>query len=262
VPVAVKPQPPVTVEELPEMQLPRAEHVRPERKDYAPSVTLEIPWRLVAVAAVVIVLGIILWARRSHNANTASIATNTVQAKNAPQPVSTTASVNQPSAAAALATGAATPARPSTPASQPANHPPAPASTALAASEKSEKKDPEKKTDDKSDATVRTPAKTNSKPAKPAPVLTLLIRATETSWISIMADGQPASRETLIAPAHTSVRASREIVARVGNAAGVTFLWNGKEIPANGAESEVKTFVFDANGMHVVSTAQPPGQNQ
>jgi cytoskeleton protein RodZ len=82
--------------------------------------------------------------------------------------------------------------------------------------------------------------------------MTLTIRATETSWISITADGQPVSHETLIAPAHASFRATRQIVAKIGNAAGVTFLWNGKEIPAQGAESEVKTFLFDANGIHVI----------
>jgi cytoskeleton protein RodZ len=86
----------------------------------------------------------------------------------------------------------------------------------------------------------------------------LVIRATETSWISVLADGQTVSQETLIAPAHASVRATREIVARIGNAAGVTFLWNGQEIPADGAEAEVKTFVFDSNGMRVIPSTPAP----
>jgi Domain of unknown function (DUF4115) len=83
----------------------------------------------------------------------------------------------------------------------------------------------------------------------------------ETSWISVLADGPSVSHETLIAPAHTSVRASHEIVARIGNAAGVTFVWNGQEVPADGAESEVKTFVFDSTGMRVVSST-PAAQNR
>ena len=101
----------------------------------------------------------------------------------------------------------------------------------------------------------------SAKAAEKATPLTLVIRATENSWISVTADGKTVSEETLIAPAHASIRASREIVARVGNAAGVTFLWNGKEIPADGAESEMKTFVFDAQGMRVVAKAQPGTQN-
>jgi hypothetical protein len=62
-------------------------------------------------------------------------------------------------------------------------------------------------------------------------------------------DGNPGAQETLIAPAHTSVRATREIVVKTGNAAGVSFMLNGKEIPAQGNEGEVKTFTFDPSGL-------------
>jgi hypothetical protein len=93
---------------------------------------------------------------------------------------------------------------------------------------------------------------------KPTAPIALVIRATETSWISVIADGQNVSQETLIAPAHASIRAKREIIARIGNAAGITFLWNGQEISASGAEAEVKTFVFDATGMRVVPSTQSP----
>jgi hypothetical protein len=112
------------------------------------------------------------------------------------------------------------------------------------------------------DVTTRTFGKpAAAPPAKPAASLSLVIRAQETSWISVEADGQQVSQETLIAPAHSSIRAGREIVARIGNAAGVTFVFNGQEIPANGGEAEVKTFVFDANGMRVLSTGALPAQD-
>jgi cytoskeletal protein RodZ len=256
-PVAVKPQPPAPAEELPELQFPRAEHVRLEQKDFAEHSPLEIPWRIVAIAAVVIVLGIILWARRSHIANTASAsAPNTVQARNSPAPASTPANPAPSGTAMGSALGSTIdraaasmppPASNSKPVSHPATVSPA-APTPTPAADSS----PTEKNADKNDVTVRPPSKPTTKaPVSRPPSLTLVIRATETSWISVFADGQPVSHETLIAPAHTSIRADHEIVAKVGNAAGVTFLWNGKEIPAEGAESEVKTFVFDANGMHV-----------
>jgi Domain of unknown function (DUF4115) len=89
-------------------------------------------------------------------------------------------------------------------------------------------------------------------PAKPPTTFTLLIRAQETTWVSLVADGKPIVHETLIAPAHTTIRATHEIVVRAGNAAGISFLLNGKEIPAQGNEGEVKTYVFDAAGFHVV----------
>ncbi|PYX51497.1 MAG: hypothetical protein DMG79_02940, partial [Acidobacteria bacterium] len=142
--------------------------------------------------------------------------------------------------------------------------PPPDAASAPAAAAKSSA--PDVDTDYKNDVTVRTFPKSNPQQpsAKAAAPLKLTIRATETSWISVQADGQIVSQETLIAPAHTSVSASREIVARIGNAAGVTFLWNGQEIPAEGAEAEVKTFIFDAQGMRALpsSTTPAPTQNQ
>jgi Domain of unknown function (DUF4115) len=89
-------------------------------------------------------------------------------------------------------------------------------------------------------------------PATPPGTLSLLIRAEETTRISIVADGKPVAQETLIAPAHTSVRARREIVVKTRNAAGVSFLLNGREIPAQGNEGEVKTYVFDEAGVRVM----------
>ena len=90
------------------------------------------------------------------------------------------------------------------------------------------------------------------------PSFTLLIRAAETSWVSVIADGQPLLRETLIAPANTSVRATREIVVRAGNAGGISFLLNGKEVEAPGSEGEVRTYTFDSTGLKVSAATQSP----
>jgi hypothetical protein len=93
--------------------------------------------------------------------------------------------------------------------------------------------------------------------AKPPASFTLLIRADQTSWVSITADGQPMARETLIAPAHTSVRAIHEIIVRAGNAAGISFLLNGKEIPVGGNPGEVRSYTFDATGLQSSSSVPP-----
>lgn len=103
----------------------------------------------------------------------------------------------------------------------------------------------------------------SSTPKSSAPSkFTVVIRATQTSWISIIADGQPVARETLIAPANTSVRATREVVVRTGNAAGINFLVNGKEIPGSGSQGDVRTYTFDASGLRasVANEAAPPSQ--
>jgi cytoskeletal protein RodZ len=108
------------------------------------------------------------------------------------------------------------------------------------------------------------PGRPATKPATPAgKPFNLLIRVEKTTWILVTTDGQTAAQETLIAPAHTSVRASREIVVRAGNAAGISFLLNGsKEIPAEGRDGEVKTYVFDAHSVRVVPSVPAPAANR
>ncbi|MGC1448897.1 MAG: RodZ domain-containing protein [Candidatus Sulfotelmatobacter sp.] len=261
---AAKSSSPAPVEELPELQLPRAEDVRPRRQNFAQKSLPEIPWRILALAAIVVVLTTILWTRHSRSTGTAAASSSPAKiAQPAPAqaaPVPVPASTSTPDNPMSSSLPASTPApqlHPSIP-----NSPP-PQATASATSPPSGNSapatTPASDADEKNDVTIRSFAKSNPQPpAKSVPSLTLVIRATETSWISVLADGQSVSQETLIAPAHTSVRATREIVAKIGNAAGVTFLWNGQEIPADGAEAEVKTFVFDSNGMHVVPPTSAP----
>jgi cytoskeletal protein RodZ len=283
-PVA-KAEPPAEPEELPGLQLPRAEHVRPGRKDLALKSPREIPWSIIAVSAVVVVLALILWTRHTRTTSAGTSSSATIQANAAevkPGPAETKiandkiandkganekSAPEKSAASAPAALPASTPAvaKPGTlPHSSPTNSQTSitQAATAAPAISPAAADTGSTSTIDNNDVTVRTLSKANPKPTeKSTAPLTLTIRATETSWISILADGQPASQETLIAPAHTSVRATREIVAKIGNAAGVTFLWNGQEISADGAEAEVKTFVFDNTGMRVVPTTPQQTQN-
>jgi cytoskeleton protein RodZ len=248
----------VQVEELSDLQLPRVEHVRPSRKTFPGNSGVEIPWRILAISAVVVVLAVILWVRRSHTAATASASTSPAKSDFASAPIS--APINQPTSsmpATNTATGAS-PSAPSVPPQQGAQ----PSTTIHTSTPTASSRPSAAAGTDENDVTTRTSNQPVPAPsAKSTSPLKLVIRANETSWISIIADGQSVSRETLIAPAHASVRASHEIVAKIGNAAGVTFLWNGQEIPADGAEAEVKTFIFDANGMRVVPSSQLPAQD-
>ena len=268
------------VEELPELQLPRARDVRPRRQDFAGNSSSGVSWGIVGVAAVVLVVALLFWMRRSHGSNTAAASTFASKAVSAKlelaklEPAKTESakieSTNPDSAksgsitttSARVAVAALKPSTTS-PAATPSSPPSlraAPATTGAPGMPPSNANG--KNNGDENGVAVSKLAKANPYPsAKASAPLTLVIRATETSWISVLADGQSVSHETLIAPAHTTVRATHEIVARVGNAAGVTFLWNGQEIPPDGAESEVKTFVFDSTGMRVVPST-PATQNR
>jgi cytoskeleton protein RodZ len=226
-------------EELPGLQLPKAEHVRPPHQKYLGRENAGLPWRVVAAAVLMLLLVVVLWRRHVIRENEASAATSA-----APFSAPASPTVVAPNAAQQTPTGNTAQATPLNGTTTPAAKP------APAASDSG---------DDQ--VITRTFDHSAAPAAKPHTQLTLVIRATETSYISVSADGQTVTQETLIAPAHTSVRATREIVARVGNAAGVTFLWDGKEIPAEGTEGEAKTFVFDAQGMHAAGASQAPAQN-
>ncbi len=84
----------------------------------------------------------------------------------------------------------------------------------------------------------------------------LVIRADETSWVTITADGHTVAEETLIAPAGKSIFANQEIVVKTGNAGGLTFVFNDKELPKQGASGEVKTFIFNGQGMRAASAQE------
>ena len=250
--------------ELPNLQLPKAEHVRPRRTMAVHSDLDSSRWRLPALVVLLIIAGAFWWSHsRNARANGANSVSDSVSSSStAPAPslvnrapaggsdasgtaashISSSGSSSVHAAAKATAHPGSPPASSSSTSSQSS----VTASAARASSTREEVIQP-----DADDA--------STPPRRPVANLTLVIRASENSWIAVTADGQPAVHETLIAPAHTLVRAAREIVVRAGNAAGVSFALNGQEFPSQGAEGEVKTVIFDSTGLRPAATpAAPP----
>lgn len=258
-------EPQVEIEELPDLQLPREQDIRPARKAFTPPPPAGSSWKLIVVAGLIFVLGIALWSRRSKTVGAPASTPNAAASSSLSAPGPSSPSPGSPVPVAAPAT---TPAN-SAPSSMhntnsaalmqapAASSQPAKTGNTVAAPSPdipSPSNDQNKipgAMEEKNDVTVRTfGSAAPAKPADPAaPSFTLVIRAAENSWLSIVADGQPVRQETLIAPAHTSVHATREVVVKVGNAAGVSFLFNGKEIAPQGNEAEPKTLVFDSSGL-------------
>ena len=267
-PPAPKPPAPAPVEELADLQLPRAEDVRQPRRDFTERSAGSIPWRLVTIAVVTVVLAMILWMRHSRTEHTstamANTQTTTNQAAAAPVPSSAPPSVQPNTSPAPAPSNTVTPAAHAAVSSLPTQTASTPRPTTAAPSAPAENPAaPAVTTTESGDVTIRNFDKSANKPAaaeKASGSLTLVIRASENSWISVLADGQLVTQETLIAPANTSVRAARQITVRIGNAAGISFLFNGQEVPAQGEESEVKTVIFDASGFKSIA-AQPTPAN-
>jgi cytoskeletal protein RodZ len=219
----------------------------------------QVPWGVLAVALLVITSALAFWNFRRHHdriaASTPALASqpavptaqgaaadsaSTVLAAAAPEPkpskISATSGPASPTTATIATTSSSASAAKPIPATPMASKPtPSPAAAS-------------------SVSPNPTNISKNVIPAAPKPPrpFDLRIRAARTTWISIVADGRPVAQETLIAPAQTSVRATHEIVVKAGNAAGISFVLNGKEISGQGGDGEVKTYVFDATSMHMV----------
>lgn len=78
---------------------------------------------------------------------------------------------------------------------------------------------------------------------------TVIIRAREESWTSIVADGKPVPSPMLAPGGKLTIQGQKEIVVKVGNAGGVNFHFNGKKVETGGASGEVKTVTFGPQGL-------------
>ncbi len=107
-----------------------------------------------------------------------------------------------------------------------------------------------------------TPTVAASRPA-PSGKLSVLIKARDVCWIAITTDGKK-SEVTLESGEEHPVAANAEIVLRVGNIGAVDLWFNGKPLPAQGDNGQVRTIAFDANGPRIVppKPAEPTAQPQ
>jgi hypothetical protein len=238
-------------EELPDLHLPRLADIRRPRRQFAGKQN-PLPWRPVVIAVLLVFAAVVVWQRYERHARAASRGGAALPVSLPSQPVPT--ATPEPTASRPTPPGAsqAHNVRVSEKASQAENRSVTAAKkTVSSATNTSAEDDSASAPDIASAAPV----------SKTSAHFSLVIHADENSWISVTADGQPISHETLIAPADASFRADRQIAVRIGNAAGVSFVWNGQQFQPQGAEAEVKTFVFDENGMHEMASGQSANQS-
>ena len=95
----------------------------------------------------------------------------------------------------------------------------------------------------------------------PTALFGLKIAAREDAWISITADGKQILQDTITAGTQKSIRATKQIVVRTGNAGGLDFEFNGERLPAQGEPGEVKTLEFGPDGLEVTISRKPVSQS-
>ncbi|MGA7381785.1 MAG: RodZ domain-containing protein [Terriglobales bacterium] len=118
-----------------------------------------------------------------------------------------------------------------------------------------------------SSTTISPPASPNLVPTTPVPAtvpaisqpaplaavprpLTLHLLLHADSWLSVTADGREILQGSSFgALTEKTVHATREIVVKAGNVGAIDFEFNGKKLPPQGADGEVRTLIFDATGL-------------
>jgi cytoskeleton protein RodZ len=97
-------------------------------------------------------------------------------------------------------------------------------------------------------AGVKDPSSSDSAPLSKQ-AFTISVKATEDSWISIVADGKPKVEGILSAEKQRSVTAGKELVLVTGNAGGIEVSYNGKPIASLGKKQQRRRVTFTAQGM-------------
>jgi cytoskeleton protein RodZ len=103
----------------------------------------------------------------------------------------------------------------------------------------------------------KTAAETDPGTTQPSPeikkdltrLFTVSIKAKESSWVSIVADGKTRWEGMLDPNTERSIKAGKELVLKTGNAAGLDISYNGKPLGALGKENQVRTLTFNTVGL-------------
>ncbi len=88
-----------------------------------------------------------------------------------------------------------------------------------------------------------------AQPATDAGLFRVLIEARQDSWVSITADGKQIIQDTLAASAEQSIAARDQVVIKTGNVGALDISFNGKKLATQGEYNQVKTLIFDPNGL-------------
>jgi len=80
----------------------------------------------------------------------------------------------------------------------------------------------------------------------------------QTCWVSIEVDGQPATEAILSAPTTKTIQARDEMVLKAGSVGALDIYFNGKKLPPQGGYGIVKTLRFRNDGLQPAPTTPAP----
>lgn len=198
----------------------------------------DLPWGVFAVVLVLAALGLAGWGFYSRESRQPSKPPAPAVSESAPS-LSTGSTSSPPQATNNVASSAPSVPEP-TPAAPVANKP-----------EPAAGKAPEEAA-----------ASASELAASAAHYFSVRVNIREDSWLSISADGKAVLEGRFLAPTQKSVRATKQVVIRTGNAGGTDFEFNGRALPSQGEPGEAKTLIFGAAGFEAAQTTSQPASPQ
>jgi len=200
----------------------------------------DLPWGVFAIVLILAALGLAGWGFYSRESRQASKLPTPPVSESAPS-VSTGSASSSPQETSNVASSTSARSIPG----------PTPAASAVNKPKPVAGKGPEEA------------AGTASEPAaNAAHYFSVRVNVREDSWLSISADGKVVLEGRFPAPTQKSVRATKQIVVRTGNAGGTDFEFNGRALPSQGESGEVKTLIFGAGGLEAVQGTTQPASPQ
>jgi len=205
----------------PEDKFPLEIHEEPEKKPKPRRSRMPLAFGIAALAGVLVGYG--FWVKsRPHTSGTAE----------APQTTAASAAGSSVAASATNNTPADTAETKNThQAVSPVQHTSSPVTAPVA--------NPESQ-DQQSQETAKKPAEKR---------FSLMVKANQDSWVSIVADGKSVMQRVLIADKQKLVKAGKQVVLRTGNAGGIQVSFNGRPLGILGNENEPRTLTFNATGL-------------
>ena len=103
-----------------------------------------------------------------------------------------------------------------------------------------------------------TPAPTSTPSPAPIQQLELTIQVNQLSWLRVVTDGEVQLVQTLEPGSQQTFVAEEWIQVRVGNAAGVTIILNGRDLGVLGGQGEVIDYIWRLNGTSIERSTPTP----
>jgi len=79
------------------------------------------------------------------------------------------------------------------------------------------------------------------------------VTALDNSWLTLTVDGNVLHHGMLAPPGHKTVEGHKEIVVKAGSIGALEILYNGKKLPPQGGEGEVRILTFHPDGFETQS---------